>query len=102
MKQLTFTEILYALLIGFILVLCVSPLPGCLVNKNRALVALEKAGYSDVKVIDRSNYFVSLRGGGKGDVVRFVCTAKNPAGKEITDIHVFCGWPFKGTTIRTD
>lgn len=85
-----------------ILFFLLTPFPGAWVKKERAESALQKAGYSDVKITDRSNYFAWVRGGGHGDVVRFVCSAKNPAGKNVTDIYVFCGWPFKGTTIRTD
>ena len=75
---------------------------GYFVNQNRAVNALEKAGYSEVKVVDRALFFIVIRGGGTGDAVRFTCKARNPAGKEVTDIYVFAGWPFKGTTIRTD
>ena len=85
-----------------VLLVLITPFPGCMVNEKKAHTALEKAGYSQVEVTDRSNYFVLIRGGGKGDVVRFTCKAKNPAGKDVKDIYVFAGWPFKGTTIRTD
>jgi hypothetical protein len=84
------------------LLLVFTPFPGCMVSEKKAVAALEKAGYSEVKVTDRSNYFVGWRGGGKDDVVRFTCSANNPAGKPVTDIYVFSGWPFKGTTVRAD
>lgn len=84
------------------LLLIALPFPGCMVEEERAVLALEKAGYSEVRVTERSNYFVAIRGGGKGDVVRFKCSAQNPAKQHVDDVLVFCGWPFKGTTIRTD
>lgn len=89
---------------GFLLfvIFLATPFPGCMVDKQRALTALEKQGYSNVEIVDRANYFVWLRGGGMSDVTRFTCSAINPAGKDVTDIYVFCGWPFKGTTVRTD
>lgn len=98
----TLVELLVVIGILLILVSLVGGFPGRFVSKSRATDALTKAGYSDITVTDRSNYFVGMRGGGNGDVVRFTCKAKNPAGKEVNDIYVFCGWPFKGTTIRTD
>ena len=84
------------------LLIAATPFPGCMVSEKKALNALEKAGYSEVVVVDRSNYFVMLRGGSESDSVRFTCRAKNPAGKEVTNIYVFSGWIFKGTTIRFD
>lgn len=98
MSEGSFKLILIAIVLAFVAL----PFPGCMVNQEKAVVALEKAGYSEVEITSRSNYFISLRGGGKGDVVRFTCSAKNPAGKEVSDVYVFCGWPWKGTTIRTD
>ncbi|MEN9614204.1 MAG: hypothetical protein RLZZ347_511 [Candidatus Parcubacteria bacterium] len=102
MKKFTLIEILVILSLGLFLLWKLGPFPGCLVSEKHAISALEKAGYSEVKITDRSNYFISRRGGGYGDVTRFTCSAKNPAGKNVSDIYVFSGWPFKGTTIRMD
>ena len=102
MKGYSLVELLIVLFIIALLVSIFGGFPGRFVSKDKAMTAMEKAGYSEVQIVDRAIYFVPFRGGGKEDVVRFTCNAKNPAGKSVVGVYVYCGWPFKGTTIRFD
>lgn len=91
---------MFLLVLGFI-VICFFLVPkGMLVDEDVAIRALETQGFSDVKIVDRQVYFISCKGGGEGDDVRFTCLATNPAGQKVT-VYVFAGWPFKGATVRT-
>ncbi len=74
---------------------------GLWADKSTALRALEKQGYSDVRIIDHSWFMVSVRGCSNSDAAKFTALAKNPVGKEV-ECFVCTGWPFKGATIRTD
>ena len=91
---------LFWVIISIAIIIGVSPFPGCMVDEKKAVEALEKAGYSEIVITDRSNYFVEWRGGSANDSVRFTCKAKNSAGKEVSGVYVFSGWLFKSTTIR--
>jgi hypothetical protein len=82
------------------IIFMLSPYPGAWVNEKGAIEALEKMGYTEVKITERDNYFVGFRGGSAGDEARFVCTAKNSAGQQVNDIYVYGGWPFKNYTVR--
>lgn len=83
-------------MIVLILIFC----RGLLVSDQTAITALETQGYGEITITNRHWFFVKVRGGGEGDVIRFDCRATNPKGQEV-EIHVFSGWPFKGATVRT-
>lgn len=70
-------------------------------NESTAVRALEKQGYSDIRILDHSWFMVSVRGCSNSDAAKFSAVAKNPVGKEV-ECFVCVGWPFKGATIRTD
>jgi hypothetical protein len=101
-KNMKLEEIGRLIVLIIAVLLLTTPFPGCMVREKTAVRALEKQGYSEVQITSRANYFVRMRGGSNGDVVRFTCNAKNPAGKFVEDVYVFSGWLFKGSTIRTD
>ena len=88
------------LVVIFIIIIIFSLTRGVMVSEMTAIKALDDAGYTNIVVEDRANFFVGLRGGDKSDVARFTCRATNPAGKEVT-VYVFAGWPFKGATVRS-
>lgn len=81
--------------------LIVSLFQGTFVDESEALRALETQGYSNVKVTDHKWLLVSVRGCGSTDAARFDALVVNPAGKKV-NLYVCVGWPFKGSTIRTD
>lgn len=87
--------ILITLLLVFSLVGC-----GLLANKDKAVRALQDAGYSDIKITDRHVLFVGMRGCSDDDSVAFKATATNPIGKKVK-VLVCAGWLLKGATIRT-
>ena len=84
----------------FLGVLFLSCCRGIFVNEDVATRALETQGFSEIQIVDKDWLFVSLRGGGREDAVRFTAIATNPVGKQVK-VFVFAGWPFKGATIRT-
>jgi hypothetical protein len=88
--------IIAVVLVFFVLPNCT----GYLVPDSKAVTHLEKEGYSDVQVVSKDVWFVSIRGGATGDVVRFTCEATNPIGQSVT-VYVFAGWPWKKCTTRT-
>lgn len=71
-----------------------------MVSDNQAVRAMESAGYTDVKVTTRVNYFVTFYGCAEGDSAYFEMRGKNSKGDLITNAFVCVGWPFKGATIR--
>lgn len=83
-----------------IAVMCVVSCRGCLVEDYEAPKAMERAGYSDIKVTSRGDVFVGFRGCEATDAAVFHVQAKNPAGKPVQMI-VCSGWPFKGSTLRS-
>ncbi|MDO8559226.1 MAG: hypothetical protein Q7R84_02735 [bacterium] len=78
----------------------VSACSGNLVDEDIAVKALEIQGFSDITIIEKDNWFIGFKGGGREDVVKFTAVATNPAGKKV-EVDVFAGWPWKGATIRT-
>lgn len=72
---------------------------GCLVDPSVALEAVDKAGYSDAKVVEHAYFAVGLRGCSESDAARFTVKAVNPAGREVT-VTVCSGWLLKNATIR--
>lgn len=93
--------ILMLYVVCIIAVIFFSAFRGTLVSEQRAIRALEKRGYSDIKITDKSVLLVHWRGCGTTDAVKFDAVAKNPRGT-LTDVYVCSGWLFKGTTVRTD
>jgi prepilin-type N-terminal cleavage/methylation domain-containing protein len=101
-KGFTLLELLYSLFI--VAIICVafsSVFRGMLVNEDVAIRALEKQGYSDIKIISHNWFLVGVRGCDGKDAAKFTARVKNPAGKD-TEVFVCTGWIFKGATIRTD
>lgn len=82
--------------------LLITLLPGCgaCVDDGKVRKAVEKQGYSDVKIKDKSVTAIGWRGCSDSDSAAYKMRAKNPKGQEV-DIIVCAGWPFKGVTIRT-
>ena len=72
---------------------------GILVDEQKAINALEDAGYSQIEITDRAIFFIRFRGGDRRDSVRFTAKALNPLGKEV-EVYIFSGWLFKAPTIR--
>lgn len=73
---------------------------GAFISEGNAVRALETQGYTNIKIVDRAWFAISVRGGDKYDAARFEAIATNPIGKTVR-VYVFVGWPFKGATIRT-
>lgn len=73
---------------------------GAFVNGNDVINAVEKQGYSNVTVVDKSIFFISFRGCGESDSAVFKLEATNAIGKRV-NLLACAGWPFKGVTIRT-
>ena len=74
---------------------------GACVESEQAIRAMENMGFSDVKVIDKSIWFVGFRGCSSHDGAMFMARGINPADKEV-EVSVCVGWPFKGATVRSD
>lgn len=93
-------------LITFLIVLIIITLiglsmgSGILVDESVAIVALDKQGFSEIKIVEKNWFLVGLRGCGNSDAAKFTAIAKNPR-NETVDVFVCVGWPFKGATIRT-
>lgn len=73
---------------------------GILISKQSAVTALEKNGFTNIRIIKKQWHFLKMRGASDGDDVRFVAKATNPIGKEVT-MYVYAGWPWKAATIKT-
>jgi len=72
---------------------------GTFAPDSTAHEAVQKAGFTDIRIVERNNFFVGLRGGGREDVTKWRVWAKNPKG-DYVEVYVFVGWPWKATTIR--
>lgn len=89
------------LLILFIIVVLVGyTCRGACADSTETKQAIEKQGYSNVKITDKSIFFVGWRGCSSNDAIQYDVTAKNPKDQTV-DLIVCSGWPFKGVTIRT-
>jgi predicted small lipoprotein YifL len=86
----------------FVIVLLVLSLSGCgtLINDNKVAKAVEKQGYTEVRLRNKSVIFHSWSGCSDSDSASWDGTAINPIGVKV-DIVVCAGWPFKGVTVRT-
>ena len=73
---------------------------GACVDDKDVVRAVEKQGYSEVSIKDKSIFFVSWSGCSDSDAAKYDAKAKNPKGDSV-DIIVCAGWPFKGVTVRT-
>lgn len=96
-QRLNFWSILFAVL--FFGVFIGSCFAGATIDGSVAVHALEAHGFSEVKIVEKSIFFVSLRGCGRGDAAMFVAEATNPAGKR-ANVIVCVGWPMKAATVR--
>jgi len=86
-----------------VIVLCIVVLlmfRGACASPDQAERALKTQGYSDITITNHAYMFVGLRGCGT-DAAKFAAKAKNPKGEPV-DLYVCVGWPFKGSTIRSD
>jgi hypothetical protein len=92
----TLVEILIAVVI--VLAVFFGCFRGAFVDESVAVRALEKSGYSHVRITDHKWFVVGLRGCGR-DAARFDAIARNPAGQEVK-VFVCAGWLFKGATVR--
>ena len=91
-----FVVILLVVLGGWVLQGC-----GACVDDANVKKAVEKQGYSEVRLTDKSIFFITFRGCSKEDSAKYSARAKNPKGKEV-DLIICAGWPFKGVTVRTE
>ena len=74
---------------------------GYLVDDTNTINAVQKQGYSNVKIEDKSVWFNKWRGCSEEDKATYDITATNALGKPARLIACV-GWPFKGVTIRTE
>jgi hypothetical protein len=94
-------NLLCALIVILVVVFVIGGLcRGILVEESVAVRALEIQGYTDIEIVDHAWCFVGLRGCDRNDAAKITATATNPVGRQI-EVYVCCGWPFKGSTIRT-
>ena len=61
--------------------------------------AVEDFGFTEVKALDKSVWFVGLRGCDGGDAVLVRVRGTNALGKTVT-VNVCMGWLFNGATVR--
>lgn len=73
---------------------------GALVPENEAIEALQKSGYTDVRIRSSAWFAVGLRGCSEKDAAMFRASATNSTGQRVDDIIVCSGWPLKGMTVR--
>lgn len=83
-----------------IMALALLPACGACIDDDKVKVAVEKQGYTDVKLRDKSIVFYNWAGCSDSDDAAYKARAKNAQGKQV-DLIVCAGWPFKGVTVRT-
>lgn len=71
---------------------------GWMVSESQADKALEAAGFTKEKLLNRSNWNVNWDGCRGDDAAAFTYKAKNPKGRSVK-VLVCIGWPFKGSSI---
>jgi hypothetical protein len=90
-------------LIAFVALLLFGVIVGgscsAMVSDDKAINAVEDAGYTDVEILSRSWFLIEWRGCGKGDDVRFTVRGTNVRG-EVREFYV-CAGVLKGGTIRS-
>jgi hypothetical protein len=74
---------------------------GYLIDNDNTVSAVQKQGYRNVKIEDKSVWFNSWRGCGQEDRATYEISATNALGQPVRLIACV-GWPFKGVTIRTE
>lgn len=84
----------------FMLVIVLYLFIGLTISPNNSIKLLETSGFTQVELMDRDWFMVSLRGGDEEDVVRFKFSAVNPVGKKVV-VYVYSGI-LKSATIRAD
>lgn len=72
---------------------------GSCVDESRALNAMKSSGWTDLRLVDRTNFLAPFAGCGGEDAAAFQYSGKNPAGT-ISTTTVCCGIWLKGCTIR--
>ena len=82
-------------------VACLSSGCGFLVSDDHTVEAVERQGYSDVKIQRIHVFFVHYFGCSKEDDAAYKMSAKNALGRRV-DLTACVGWPFKGVTVRTE
>ncbi len=93
-----------SLIILLIFIFVVFPLVSCrgaFVNKDIAVRALEKQGYSNIEIINHQYFLVGWKGCDDKDAAKFTARAINPTGNKV-EVFVCTGWFLKGATIRTN
>ena len=93
-------SLLLVLALAVALGLFVEGCPGRMVDQRVAIRAVETNSFTNPVILKRDVNFVCYKGGGRGDVVRFTVEATNPIGQRVK-VYIYCGWPFKGATMRT-
>jgi hypothetical protein len=90
------------LLAGILLGVLVIWLSGCgaCVDDDQVRRAVQKQGYSEVKLGKKSIILMSWTGCGRSDAAAYEATALSTKGKRV-DLIVCAGWPYKGVTVRT-
>lgn len=91
------------LLIVFVCVcICSFTLTSCgaCVSDSDVTKAVEKQGYTDVKIKSKHIFTVEMRGCSGSDDAAYKITATNSQGKRV-GLTVCAGWPFKGVTVRS-
>lgn len=74
---------------------------GAFAPEDRALRAVEALGFTDVHVVRHTWFLVGLHGCDDRDAALFEVEGTNQNGTPVR-IFVCSGWPFKGSTIRTE
>lgn len=87
----------FALIIAGIVFL--TSIIGALVSDDKAINAAKDAGYTNIEIVDKTIWFVALRGCGESDEVRFTVRGTNAIGEE-REFYV-CAGVFKGGTVRS-
>lgn len=87
-------------LLGICFLLLTLTACGALIDDYEVKKAVEKQGYRDVSITDKSIFFPDWSGCGEDDDACYDMIATNSNGQRI-DLIACAGWPFKGVTVRT-
>ena len=83
-----------------IIMFFVGPLIGSFVKTDRAMTAMENAGYTDIQVGQRVEWFTTYRGCGFDDIVMFKIDKATAPNGVVVNNAVVCKGIFSGTEIR--
>ncbi|MFH0779712.1 MAG: hypothetical protein V1928_02525 [Parcubacteria group bacterium] len=100
-SQKGFTLIEFSVLVVIVACIFFIFARGVLVDENDAVNALNKQGYSKVKVIDRSLFLLGWRGCSVGSAAKFTAEANNLLGQKVT-LFVCVDWPLESAIIGND